>query len=240
MKLAIVTGASKGLGRALIDILIKKDFLTIGCGRSFCQLPKEAIYFQTDLSLVPEFIKDFDNIWSLVEGKRFKEIILINNAALLRPIGRLENCNALELTKQLKVNTIAPLLINQWLLQKTQNFSGRAVSISVSSGAAVNPCPESSGYCMSKAAVPMMSRCLAEEEKNTIYKQRRFEIWDFSPGTMDTEMQELIRTEGNKNYEHIKKCVDLKSKENLKNPVLVAQRLVALLEKPQENATIQE
>ena len=240
MKLAIVTGASKGLGRALIDPLIKKNYLTIGCGRSFCQLSKEAIYFQTDLALVPEFIKDFDNIWSLVEGKSFQEIILINNAALLKPIGRLEKCNALELVKQLKVNTIAPLLINQWLLQKTQNFSGRVVSIGVSSGAAVNPCPESSGYCMSKAAVPMMSRCLAEEEKYTIHKQRKFEIWDFSPGTMDTEMQELIRTEGNENYSHIKKCLDLKNKGNLKNPALVAQQLVALLGRPQENATVQE
>ena len=239
MKLAIITGASRGLGRALVDALLEQGYRVMGCGRSMCNFPKKVLYFQTDLSQAPQFIDDFEFAWSKLDKKNLEEVLLVNNAGILSPVDRLENCSSQDLIRQIQVNTIAPLLINRWLLQKTHHFSGRVMSVGITSGAAERPVAGSCGYCTSKAATTMMSRCLFEEGKYPPLRKQKFEVWDFSPGIMDTQMQTLIRSKSAEAFPEVQRAIDAKKENRLPTPAKVAQRFLELLSDPPKNAVIQ-
>ena len=229
-KLAIVTGASQGFGRALVSALKKADYKVAACARSACSFPEDIFYFQTDLSDAARFLPDFERAWEKVGAQNFQEIVLINNAASLAPIGRLEDCALEDLLSHLQVNVHAPLLLNRWLLKKTENLSARVVSVGISSGAAKSAYPGWSAYCLSKAANVMMSQCLMREQEERkalkLFPERRFEIWDFNPGVMETAMQELIREQSEQTFPSREKFVALKEMNQLADPAEVAQQLV--------------
>ncbi len=229
-QLAIVTGASRGLGHALVLALRKANYRVVGCARSGADFPPEVHYFQTDLADAARFLPDFDRVWEEVGGESFGKIVLLNNAALLAPIGRLEDGPLEELQLHLRVNVHAPLLLNRWLLQKTRAMRARVVSVGISSGAATSAYPGWSAYCLSKAANAMMSRCLTAEQRERESlgqaQGRQFEIWDFVPGVVDTAMQDLIRAQSAETFPSRDKFVDLKRHGQLASPSDVAQRLV--------------
>ena len=247
MKLAMVTGVRRGLGKALVEALGSTGkYRIVGCSRGphpfLEQKDLNFFYFQTDLSCGQRWLGDFDTMWEKEgEGQNFQEIVLINNAARLEPIGPLEKVAPHQLRNHLELNLITPMLINQWLLQKTQHFRGRVVSVGISSGAATRAYGGWSAYCTSKAANLMMSQCLALEEIQRGKKSlRQFEIWDFNPGVMDTRMQDLIRSKNEETFPHLKKFIQLKDENLLKNPRSVAERLVELLGQPQESGSVQQ
>ena len=219
-----------GFGRALVDVLSDANYTVTACARSACSFPEDVFYFQTDLSDAARFLPDFDRAWEKVGAQNFQKIVLINNAASLAPIGRLEDCTLEDLSSHLHVNVHAPLLLNRWLLKKTAKLSARVVSVGVSSGAARSAYPGWSAYCLSKAANVMMSQCLMreEEEREALGQNfdRSFKIWDFNPGVMETAMQELIRTQTEQTFPSREKFVALKDGNQLADPKDVACKLV--------------
>src|SRR5690606_9251492 len=88
-----------------------------------------------------------------------------------------------------RVNTIAPMLLCQFVLQHYP-LDRPLTIVNISSGAGRRPIPGWAAYCTSKAALDMYSQTIYLEEKE---RNRNIRVYSVAPGVVDTPMQETIR-----------------------------------------------
>lgn len=216
-RLAIITGDSKGLGKALAETLFKESFDIIGLSRSSIEdCPYK--HFSVDLL-------DHKKVQSLLDSIKFEEydeVFLIHNAALLNPMGLLQNAKSHEVVKHVELNLSVPLILNSWFAKALEYLRARKVIISISSGAALRAYPGWAAYCSTKAGIEMMTKVIKEEQ---LGKEYPIEVWNYNPGVMDTDMQAIIRTYSEVDFPNIKKFQGLHAEGKLKDPYLVAKDL---------------
>lgn len=116
--------------------------------------------------------------------------VLINNAALIAPIGMLEATDPAEWSTLIDVN-IKGVYYAMHAALPGMRARGRGTIINLSSGAAHNPLEGWSAYCASKAAVAMLTRAADLEARAAGLR-----IMGLSPGTVQTDMQVQIRASG--------------------------------------------
>ncbi|MES2916656.1 MAG: SDR family oxidoreductase [Pseudomonadota bacterium] len=116
--------------------------------------------------------------------------ILINNAAVIGPIGRILDISAEAWASSIDTNLIAVFHATQRALaQMVANGGGTIVNIS--SGAAHRPQEGWSAYCAGKAGLAMLTRSVHME-----YGDQGIRVFGFAPGVVDTDMQATIRASG--------------------------------------------
>lgn len=189
----IITGASRGLGRATALISVDLGANVVISARSTDQLESvaqtihekggEALPVSADISR----LEDCERVVNATLEHFGRIDGLINNAGVLEPIDRIENANLDEWHYNLIVNLLAPVAITQAALPHLRRTKGRVIH--VSSGAAESAIIGWSAYCAAKAAINHFSRVLALEEPDVT-------SITFRPGVVDTQMQALIRKAG--------------------------------------------
>lgn len=187
MPLALITGASRGFGRAVAEELANKDWDLVvdarddgilqgvarawpGSGRTTAVAGDVANpAHREELSRV---IRDLGHL-----------DLLVNNASELGPSPQpqLESYPLDELERVYRINTLAPLAIVQLVLPELVAATGAIVN--VSSDAAVEAYPGWGGYGSSKAALDQLTAVLAAE-------QPALAVYAFDPGDMRTTMQQ--------------------------------------------------
>jgi NAD(P)-dependent dehydrogenase (short-subunit alcohol dehydrogenase family) len=186
----LVTGASRGIGAAVVDRLLARGCRVAGAARSPAPLETLAAQFgevflplSGDVSqepegrrLVAETIASFGRLDALV-----------NNAGILGPVARLADAAPQDWRHNLDVNLLGPFYLAQAAIPHLRTTRGRIIT--VSSGAAVKAIEGWSAYCVAKAAVTHLTRLLAAEEPAIVAVALR-------PGVVDTAMQAQIREEG--------------------------------------------
>ncbi|KAJ1721047.1 hypothetical protein LPJ53_004377 [Coemansia erecta] len=190
-KLVVVTGASRGIGRAVSEILVAHEVTVIGVARSADALQGLA------QRLAPSFIAcaadittpaGVDLVHSAVAAQGDAELAgLVNNAGVLEPIAKLADVDLSLLRAHLETNVVSVVSLTQRLLPQLRASRGRVVN--VSSGAATGAYQGWGAYCMGKAALNMLTQVLACEEDRVVAVSVR-------PGVVATDMQALIRNEG--------------------------------------------
>jgi NAD(P)-dependent dehydrogenase (short-subunit alcohol dehydrogenase family) len=193
MPVAIVTGASRGLGAAVARWLAKARAGITLISRSADRLKDvaeeirslggEPLVFTADVS-------DSDACRSAVELTldKFGRIdALVNNAGIIKPISSIALTEPEAWRYNIKVNLLGPFYMVQAAISFLRTRKGRIVN--VSSGAANRVIENASAYCAAKAALNHFTRVLAEEEPELTALTVR-------PGVVDTEMQAFIRNEG--------------------------------------------
>ncbi|HLA01371.1 MAG TPA: SDR family NAD(P)-dependent oxidoreductase [Aestuariivirga sp.] len=188
-RVAVVTGASRGLGRAIALTLAKEGVHIIALARTqggLEELDDEIKGLGSSATLVPSDIKDYAAIDRLGAAifERWKKLdILIGNAGILgklSPLGHIdprvfEDVMAVNVTANWRlIRSLDPLL--------RASDAGRAVF--VSSGVAQNPLPYWGPYSISKAALEAMVRTYAAENNTTTVRANCF-----SPGPTRTKMR---------------------------------------------------
>jgi NAD(P)-dependent dehydrogenase (short-subunit alcohol dehydrogenase family) len=188
-RVAVVTGASRGLGRAIALTLAKEGAHIIALARTqggLEELDDEIKAVGGTTTLVPSDIKDFAAIDRLGAAifERWKKLdILIGNAGILgklTPLGHVdpkvfEDVMAVNVTANWRlIRSLDPLL--------RASDAGRAVF--VTSGVAQNPMPYWGPYSISKAALEAMVRTYAAENNSTTVRANCF-----SPGPTRTKMR---------------------------------------------------
>jgi NAD(P)-dependent dehydrogenase (short-subunit alcohol dehydrogenase family) len=166
-KAILVTGASRGIGRAIALNLDKKGFLVLAGVRE----NKDAIALQESASerLIP-LILDITSDESLQAAfLKVQEIVqhqglygLVNNAGILisAPI---EMLNLEMLRQQLEVNVIAQVAVTQTFLPLLHMAKGRIINMSSISG--ILAVPFLGAYCASKFALEAISDSMRMELK---------------------------------------------------------------------------
>ncbi|MFE9999387.1 SDR family NAD(P)-dependent oxidoreductase [Streptomyces avermitilis] len=187
MPVAIITGASKGLGRALGAALAERGWDLVLDARTGEVLEETAAAlsaYGTRVRALPGDVTDAGHRAGLVAAAR--ELggvdLLVNNASALgaEPLVRLEALTLEGLRHALEVNVVAALgLIQEALPLLRASRAGTVIDIS--SDAAAEAYETWGGYGASKAALDHLSAVLGEEEPG-------LRVWAVDPGDMGTDL----------------------------------------------------
>lgn len=188
-RVALVTGASRGIGRAVALGLAAQNIHVLLLAKT--QGGLESVYDEIvsaggEATGVPMDLTDYDAIDRLggVVAERWGQLdILIGNAGILGPISPVAHMTPSEFEKTLAVNVTANArLIRAFEPLLLASDAGRAVFLT--SGAAYSAKPFWGSYSTSKAALDALVKSWANEQKNTALK-----INLYSPGPVRTAMR---------------------------------------------------
>jgi NAD(P)-dependent dehydrogenase (short-subunit alcohol dehydrogenase family) len=184
MPLAIITGASRGLGLALARELAERRWALVIDARGAADLERVAreLGAITEVVAVPGDVADSGHRGALVDAAGDQVDLLVNNASLLGPSPQppLARYPMAALERVYQVNVLAPLALTQLVLPRMPDGG---VIVNVSSDAAVEPYAGWGGYGSSKAALDQVSAILAEEHPT-------LRIYSLDPGDMRTAMHQ--------------------------------------------------
>ncbi|GGQ49320.1 SDR family NAD(P)-dependent oxidoreductase [Streptomyces flaveolus] len=187
MPVAIITGASKGLGRALAEALAERGWNLVLDARTPEVLEGTAAAlasYGTRVTALPGDVTDVGHRAELVAAAwRLGGVdLLVSNASALgsEPLVRLEELPLDGLRRALEVNTVAALGLVQEALPLLRSAAAGAV-ITVSSDAAAEAYETWGGYGASKAALDQLAAVLAAEEPG-------LRVWAVDPGDMATDL----------------------------------------------------
>ncbi len=184
MPTALITGASRGLGRAAARALAERGWTLIVDARRPDDLA-DATRGLGDVAAIPGDVTDPRHRAELVAtaGRLGGLDLLINNASSLgpSPLPSLTAYPLAELRQVYETNVIAPLALISLLAPL---IAADAVIINVSSDAAVQSYPGWGGYGSAKAALDQITAVLAVEAP-------ALACYSFDPGDMRTDMHQL-------------------------------------------------
>jgi NAD(P)-dependent dehydrogenase (short-subunit alcohol dehydrogenase family) len=188
MNTAIVTGASRGLGRALAAGLAREGYALIIDARDAAALEAAAASVRAaggTVTAVPGDVTDPAHRAALLRAARQAGglDLLVNNAGTLgaSPLPALAEYPPDELRAAFEVNVIAPVALTQLMLPMLRARGGAVLNIT--SDAAVEAYAGWGGYGAAKAALEQASNVLAAEEVAV-------RVWWADPGDLRTDMHQ--------------------------------------------------
>jgi NAD(P)-dependent dehydrogenase (short-subunit alcohol dehydrogenase family) len=185
--LAIVTGASRGLGLALARALARRDWALVidARGAEALKAVQDELAGRAPVTAIPGNVGNERHLHAMVDAARElgRLDLLVNNASLLGPSPqpRLADYPLDVLRDVYQVNVFGPLRLIQLALPLLQASSGRIVN--VTSDAGVEGYEGWGGYGSSKAALEQLSNVLAAEHPD-------LKIYSVDPGDMNTQMHQ--------------------------------------------------
>lgn len=234
MKNFIITGTSRGLGKALAKALIEEKHQVFCISRNkdpelmdFAKKnPGNLEFFEFDLADKEAIRPLMKEIFQKIALDKTDGVFLVNNAGILAPAKRLEDCKDEEILNNLQVNLGAPLILTSAFINLTQGFKGDKKVINISSGAGKKPHYGWSNYCAAKAGVNLFTQSVGLEQEKSEYPVK---ILSLAPAIMDTKMQEEIRSLDKKDFQELEKFKNYKKEGKLLDTEIVAEKVKELL-----------
>lgn len=186
---AIVTGGSRGLGKALARELLTLGLHTIIDGRDTVVLAaaRDELSELGNVIAIPGDVSDKDHAHALIAAADSlgRLDLLVNNASTLGevPLPRVDQLTHDTFRELFDVNVYAPIHLAQHALRLMQRNGGPATIVNITSDAGVEAYPTWGGYGSTKAALEHVSRVLAAELEGTSVR-----ILVADPGDMNTQM----------------------------------------------------
>jgi benzil reductase ((S)-benzoin forming) len=225
MKAYIVTGTTRGLGRALIEAILERGDLALSLSSAPAFKSHQHVNVQVDLADTGALPGCLDSLLDAVTPNLTERLVLINNAATLAPLMPLEQAPADLVGSALEINLTAPAVLIAHFLASTQKLTLARRIINISSGAANTPYAGWACYCGTKAGLEMLTRCVAEEQSR---RRNPARICAVAPGVMDTQMQGQVRQAAADCFPRRDKFMRLHQEGALSDPLAVARRLLKL------------
>ena len=199
-QIAMVTGAGRGIGRAIAQTLGAAGAAVAVVARSTDELAETVRLIEHRGGRAQAFPADVTNSEAVrraieaIEKSLGLVDILVNNAGVVKPFAPLWETDVSEWWRSMDVNMLGPLLCTRFVLPGMV-ARGKGRIINIASGAGTMATPFYSSYGCSKTALVRFTECLALETK-----PHGIAIFSISPGTVRTAMSEysLYSPEGQK------------------------------------------
>ena len=194
-RIALVTGASRGIGRAVALELARQGAHVIALARTqgaLEELDDEIRKLGGEATLVPCDLKDVDALDRLGAAiyERWKKLdILVANAGILGPITPISHIDPPKWDEALQVNVTANYrLIRSLDILLRASDTGRAVFVSSGAGHKAIFDPYRAAYSVTKAALEALARTYAAETATT----SQVKVMVANPGPLRTKMRAAV------------------------------------------------
>lgn len=200
-KWVVITGGSSGIGAALLRRLVQCEpqLNCLAVGRRLEKLEDARIQALVGgdnsdrVKIVSADVSTPDGVAHIVSALPANASVkyLVHNAGLLGPIAPLVDIDRETWRQVVATNLEAPLFLTQALMPNLKQCAADGDVprvLHVSSGAAVNAYEGWGPYCVTKAGLNMMYRCLSAE-----LSHHGVLVGSVRPGVVDTPMQDEVR-----------------------------------------------
>lgn len=227
MDLYIITGASKGIGKAIAEELLQdSNNQVVGVSRTSSIQHPHYRHQPLDFSDVAAVEHNLQKVF--LPYPEAERLVLINNAGTLGEIGYVgEGIPNERFGFLFDINVVVPAMLMNTFLEVYRQHPAQQVVVNISSGAGKHPIDGWASYCASKAAIDMLSQTvqLEQDKRGTGVK-----VYALSPGVVDTDMQGHIRESDASRFSNIEKFRDYKANNELASPAAVGRKIVNFLQ----------
>ncbi|MFT5224510.1 MAG: benzil reductase ((S)-benzoin forming) [Polaribacter sp.] len=223
MKLAIISGGSKGLGEKLCELYLAQNYEVIEFSRTAPHIYSVAL----DLASADDVSQIVSEALSPLAKREWQEIVAISNAGILTPVGPTSKKDINSVIANLNTNFVSGIVFMTEVLRHFQQHTGKKTLASISSGAAVGERAGWSLYCASKAGVEHFIRSVAKEQDA---ESRPFKMINVDPGLIDTAMQSEIRQSSVEDFPSLVQFRQRQEAGLLVPPAKVAEGVVRIIE----------
>ena len=235
--LYILTGASRGMGLAMAQQLLKPGNVLLCISRNVN--PDLATAAQKADVPLTQWTQDLadgagasDRLREWLNSQNpvdFASVSLINNAGVIPPIVPLRQSNPADLALALRVGLEAPMALSAAFLGGTHSWPVPRKVLNISSGLGRYPMASQAGYCAAKAGMDHFTRCLALDEALHANGAR---VCALAPGVIDTDMQVQLRGAAGEAFPDQSKFLQLKAQGQLSSPEAAAENVLRFLASP--------
>ncbi|OUS15676.1 hypothetical protein A9Q88_10375 [Gammaproteobacteria bacterium 50_400_T64] len=186
-KVALVTGASRGIGRAIAIALAEYDFSVACFARDKTKLDETAALIETaggKASVHTGDVSSDDDLQTLVDEVSALHggiDVLVNNAGITEGAA-VKDISPDRFREVLNVNLVAPWVLSR-AVQPVMKSRGGGVIINVGSTYGSSGVANNSPYCSSKAGIEGLTRALARE-----WARDQIRVICVAPGFVKTDM----------------------------------------------------
>ena len=235
--LYILTGASRGMGLAMAQQLLKPGNVLLCISRNVN--PDLATAAQKADVPLAQWTQDLadgagasDRLREWLNSQNpadFASVSLINNAGVIPPIVPLRESNPADLALALRVGLEAPMALSAAFLGGTHSWPVPRKVLNISSGLGRYPMASQAGYCAAKAGMDHFTRCLALDEA---LHANGAKVCALAPGVIDTDMQVQLRGAAGEAFPDQSKFLQLKAQGQLSSPESAAENVLRFLASP--------
>jgi NAD(P)-dependent dehydrogenase (short-subunit alcohol dehydrogenase family) len=196
-KVIVITGATRGLGRALVAAFAVGGHTVIGCGRGDGHVRALRTEFPTPHAFTRVDVTDAAAVaaWAADALAEYgPPDLLVNNAALMNDPAPLWQVPAEEFAALIDVNVKGVFHVIRAFVP-AMVARGRGVIVNLSSGWGRSTAPEVAPYCASKYAIEGLTMALAQELPNGMAAV------PLNPGIIDTDMLRAAWADGASRYQ---------------------------------------
>lgn len=222
-RVAVVTGASRGLGAGLAARFAERG-LSLGlCARSEPAAPTAAGVRALARSVDVTDAGAVEAFADAVTAELGPIDLWVNNAGVLDPMGPVVDQDPAEVDRALRVNVAGVVNGTRAFARRARDWpADRRVLVNVSSGAARSATAGWAIYGATKAAADHFTSIVAVEEPDLVCRA-------VAPGVLDTDMQALIRTHDADTFPAIERFREIHRSGAWSSPAWVADHLLGLL-----------
>ena len=196
---AVITGANQGLGLEIARAFVREGANVLICARDSNRLEDAHRELRANADANQIILAEQSDVSSDADVQRLaaraaaafnQTHILVNNAGVYGPKGRIEDVDWLEWQRAMEININGSVLPCRHLIpHMRQHRYGKIIQLS--GGGATNPLPGISAYAASKAAIVRFAETLAEETRGD-----GIDVNAIAPGPLNTRLLDEVLAAG--------------------------------------------